>query len=157
MVAHERAHTLSGPEIETIYVTQGCIAPTAGGPLTNLALMLDRAPEAAARIRRVIAMGGAVDEPGNVGPKAEFNIAHDPHAAAAVLGSGLPLTLIPLDATRQLRADATYIAALREAQNYVRAYTRGLGIFELPEYLAWPDWDEWDPLVSWLNSRRSQP
>ena len=29
-----------------------------------------------------------------------------------------------------------YVAALREAQNYVRAYTRGLGIFELPEYLA---------------------
>jgi len=84
------------------------------GPLTNLALLLDRAPEAARRIRRVIAMGGAVDEPGNVGPKAEFNIAHDPHAAAAVLAAGLPLTLNPLDATRQLRADATYIAALRD-------------------------------------------
>lgn len=84
------------------------------GPLTNLALLLERAPEAAKRIRRVIAMGGAVDEPGNVGPKAEFNIAHDPHAAAAVLAAGLPLTLIPLDATRQLRADAAYIAALRE-------------------------------------------
>jgi len=55
------------------------------------------------------------------------------------------------------KARVPYIAALREAQNYVRAYTRGLGIFELPEYLAWPDWDEWDPLVSWLNSRRSQP
>lgn len=50
-----------------------------------------------------------------------------------------------------------YVAALREAQNYVRAYTRGLGIFELPEYLAWPDWDEWKPLASWLNSKRSQP
>ena len=50
-----------------------------------------------------------------------------------------------------------YIAALREAQNYVRAYTRGLGIFELPEYLAWPDWDEWEPLTSWLKSKRSQP
>ena len=50
-----------------------------------------------------------------------------------------------------------YVAALREAQNYIRAYTRGLGIFELPEYLAWPDWDEWDPLVEWLNSKRSQP
>ncbi|MHA3979349.1 nucleoside hydrolase [Halovulum sp. GXIMD14794] len=84
------------------------------GPLTNLALLLQRAPEAARRIRRVIAMGGAVDEPGNVGPKAEFNIAHDPHAAATVLAAGLPLTLIPLDATRQLRADAAYIAALRE-------------------------------------------
>ena len=83
------------------------------GPLTNLALLLDRAPESAQRIRRVIAMGGAVDEPGNVGPKAEFNIAHDPHAAAVVLAANLPFTLIPLDATRQFRADATYIAALR--------------------------------------------
>lgn len=50
-----------------------------------------------------------------------------------------------------------YVTQLREAQNYVRAYTRGLGIFELPEYLAWPDWEQWKPLISWLNSRRSQP
>ena len=56
-----------------------------------------------------------------------------------------------------MRARVPYIAALREAQNYVRAYTRGLGIFELPEYLAWPDWDEWEPLTSWLKSKRSQP
>ena len=50
-----------------------------------------------------------------------------------------------------------YVAAFREAQNYIRAYTRGLGIFELPEYLAWPDWQEWEPLNAWLRSRRSQP
>jgi chromosome partitioning protein len=50
-----------------------------------------------------------------------------------------------------------YLTKFREAQNYVRAYTRGLGIFELPEYLAAPDWDQWKPLISWLNSRRSQP
>ena len=55
------------------------------------------------------------------------------------------------------KARVPYIAALREAQNYVRAYTRGLGIFELPEYLAWPDWDEWEPLTAWLRSKRSQP
>ena len=55
------------------------------------------------------------------------------------------------------RARAPYVAALREAQNYVRAYTRGLGIFELPEYLAWPDWAEWEPLTAWLRSKRSQP
>jgi chromosome partitioning protein len=55
------------------------------------------------------------------------------------------------------KARAPYIAALREAQNYVRAYARGLGIFELPEYLAWPDWDEWEPLTAWLRSVRSQP
>ena len=55
------------------------------------------------------------------------------------------------------KARVPYIAALREAQNYVRAYTRGLGIFELPEYLAWPDWGEWEPLTAWLRSVRSQP
>jgi len=54
-------------------------------------------------------------------------------------------------------ARVPYIASLREAQNYVRAYTRGLGIFELPEYLAWPDWEQWEPLTKWLRSKRSQP
>ncbi len=55
------------------------------------------------------------------------------------------------------KARIPYVAALREAQNYVRAYTRGLGIFELPEYLAWPDWSDWEPLTAWLRSKRSQP
>ena len=50
-----------------------------------------------------------------------------------------------------------YIAAFREAQNYIRAYTRGLGVNELPEYLAWPDQQQWEPLIAWLDSKRSQP
>ena len=57
-----------------------------------------------------------------------------------------------------LRAlDVPYVATLREAQNYIRAYSRGLGIFELPEYLAWPDWEQWGPLIEWLDSPRSRP
>ena len=52
---------------------------------------------------------------------------------------------------------APYLTSLREAQNYVRAFTRGLGIFELPEYLAWPDWDQWEPILEWLDSRKSRP
>lgn len=52
---------------------------------------------------------------------------------------------------------STYVASLREAQNYVRAYSRGFSIFDLPEYLAWPDWEQWDPVVGWLDSKRSQP
>jgi chromosome partitioning protein len=55
------------------------------------------------------------------------------------------------------RLRVPYLASLREAQNYIRAYTRGLGIFELPEYLAWPDWEQWEPLIKWLRSVRSQP
>ena len=55
------------------------------------------------------------------------------------------------------RLKVPYIASFREAQNYIRAYQRGLGIHELPPYLAWPDWEQWDPLIEWLDSRRSQP
>lgn len=83
-------------------------------PLTNIAQLITRAPEVAPRIRRVIAMGGAVQEPGNMG-RGEFNLAHDPEAAAIVLHAGLDLTLIPLDATRQFRADAAYLDTLRAA------------------------------------------
>jgi chromosome partitioning protein len=51
---------------------------------------------------------------------------------------------------------APYIATLREAQNYIRAFQRGLGLHELPPYLAWPDWEQWDPLLDWLDSKRSR-
>ena len=50
-----------------------------------------------------------------------------------------------------------FIARLRDAQNYIRAYSRGLGVHELPEYLAYPDWEQWEPLVKWLEGKRSQP
>lgn len=49
------------------------------------------------------------------------------------------------------------IATLRDTQNYIRAYSRGLGIHEMPEYLSAPDREQWEPLVKWLESKRSQP
>ena len=50
------------------------------------------------------------------------------------------------------RQKIAYVATLRDAQNYVRAYSRGLGIYELPKYLAWPDWETFDPLIQWLEA-----
>jgi chromosome partitioning protein len=50
-----------------------------------------------------------------------------------------------------------FLTSLRDAQNYIRAYSRGLGIHELPPYLAEPDWKQWKPLIDWLESRRSTP
>jgi len=50
-----------------------------------------------------------------------------------------------------------YLGCLREAQNYVRAYARGMGVLELPEYLAAPDWQQWAPIGDWLDSKRSLP
>ena len=71
------------------------------GPLTNLALALKADAEALSLVGRVVAMGGAVDVPGNVTPEAEFNFHVDPEAAHRVLAAGLSLDLVPLDATRQ--------------------------------------------------------
>ncbi len=69
------------------------------GPLTNIALALRTNPDAVASYARIIVMGGAFDVPGNTGTVAEFNVYVDPEAAALVLGSGLDITLVPLDAT----------------------------------------------------------
>jgi inosine-uridine nucleoside N-ribohydrolase len=83
----------------------GNLVVIALGPLTNLALTLDRAGDALRGARRLVVMGGAVDVPGNATPTSEFNIHVDPDAAARVLGAGLPVDLVPLDATRQARLD----------------------------------------------------
>ncbi len=50
-----------------------------------------------------------------------------------------------------------FISVLRETQNYNRASERGLGIFELAPYMISRDLEQWDPIIQWLGSRRSQP
>ena len=50
-----------------------------------------------------------------------------------------------------------YLTALRQSTNYLRAFQRGMGVHELPEYLAGPDWEQWTPITRWLNSKKSQP
>jgi inosine-uridine nucleoside N-ribohydrolase len=101
------------------------------GPLTNLALAQERDGAALRGIRRVVAMGGAVDVPGNVTPTAEFNLHADPEAAARVLRANLPLDLVPLDATRQaVVTRAVLEAALADrpgplAERIARFTTRG--------------------------------
>lgn len=55
------------------------------------------------------------------------------------------------------RLKIPYLTALRQSTNYLRAFQRGMGIFELPEYLASPDWEQWQPITKWLGSKKSQP
>jgi len=69
----------------------------ATGPFTNLALALRRHPPLARRIERIVSLAGAWGL-GNKTAAAEWNILCDPEAAAIVFGSGIPITLIPVDA-----------------------------------------------------------
>lgn len=50
-----------------------------------------------------------------------------------------------------------FVAALRNTQSYVHAAERGLGIWELPYSRVRHDLELWEPLIKWLNSRRSRP
>jgi purine nucleosidase len=72
------------------------------GPLTNLALAIQKDPEGMRKLKEVVIMGGAVRTGGNITPYAEFNIFSDPLAAKMVFESGIPITLVPLDVTHQV-------------------------------------------------------
>lgn len=84
------------------------------GPLTNIALALNREPRIASRIREIVLMGGGFFEGGNVTPAAEFNIYVDPHAADVVLRSGAPVVMMPLDVTHKALTTRSRIAAIRD-------------------------------------------
>jgi inosine-uridine nucleoside N-ribohydrolase len=92
----------------------GELTVVATGPLTNIAAALIADPSFAERIRLVF-MGGAVTEPGNVTPTAEFNIWHDPEAADLVVASGVDYTMVGLDATHRSRFTRDHLARLEAA------------------------------------------
>jgi len=90
------------------------------GPLTNLAQLFEGAPELVPRVSHLWGMGGALDVPGNIqeiNPRidnlsAEWNLYIDPTAAERVLQSGVPVTLVPLDATSQVPLTDAFLAQL---------------------------------------------
>lgn len=92
------AHLTAAPEPVTLV----CL-----GPLTNLATALSKAPAIRRGIARVVFMGGARRSGGNVTPCATFNVHCDPHAAQEVLQAGLPVVVVSLDATSQVKITDT--------------------------------------------------
>ena len=95
------------------------LVPTA--PLTNVALLLRAYPEAAAGLREIVFMGGAA-QLGNATASAEFNVFHDPEAAAIVLDAAaellVPVTMYGLDVFYQpvvSRAQAQRLVAAGRA------------------------------------------
>jgi inosine-uridine nucleoside N-ribohydrolase len=109
----------------------------ATGPLTNVAGYLAR--HGGAGIDRIVLMGGAIAE-GNFTPAAEFNVWCDPEAAAAVLASGVDVTLLGLDVTHQALLGPEIEARLR-ATGRVGAFVADLNTFFTNYHRETYGWD----------------
>ncbi|HSJ83696.1 MAG TPA: nucleoside hydrolase [Acidimicrobiia bacterium] len=136
--------------VETISGSSEPVRFLALGPLTNVARALKDSPEVASNIEHLYIMGGALDVPGSVPPymTAEWNIWSDPRAAAEVLRTGIPITLVGLDATNDVPATRFFYEAL-EAQRdspagemLYRYLTANQGILAGGTYFFW------DPLAA---------
>ncbi|HMM42349.1 MAG TPA: nucleoside hydrolase [Thermomicrobiales bacterium] len=75
------------------------------GPLTNLAVALSLEPRLPELVDRLVIMGGAFFNPGNVSRWAEFNIFVDPDAAQRVADAGFRAIWVGLDVTHQTTLD----------------------------------------------------
>ena len=83
-------------------------------PLTNIALFLRAFPETAKKIHRIVLMGGSASA-GNATAAAEFNVWHDPEAAAIVFQSGVPITMYGLDVFMRPGATSADAARLKQS------------------------------------------
>ncbi|TDR33111.1 nucleoside hydrolase [Hydromonas duriensis] len=85
--------------IKTIHEHPNEVVLVPIGPLTNIALALQKDPTIAHKVKEVVIMGGAAHEKGNVSPGAEANIWNDPHAAQVVFEAPWKVVMVGLDVT----------------------------------------------------------
>lgn len=120
--------------IETIMAQESVVlVPT--GPLTNVGLAFLREPRIKDHIERIVLMGGAMDNC-NTTPAAEFNIYVDPEAARIVFKSGLPITMVELDATHKAFFSPDDVAALRALNGRISSVIADLLSFYIGSYRA---------------------
>jgi pyrimidine-specific ribonucleoside hydrolase len=125
------------------------------GGLTNIAEALARSGSGAPGLRRLVIMGGAVGVAGNLheaGPNenttAEWNFYIDAEAARQVFASGLPILLIPLDATDDVPLDRSYIDQLRAAPGAPLAHAVAQIMEIVAPFMDVGNYYAWDPLAA---------
>ena len=88
--------------LENLQRYPGEVTLLAVAPLTNVAQAVERDPETMGKVKHIFMMGGVFGfDDANSLPAVEHNFRCDPEAAQVVFGSGLPITLLPLDMTVQ--------------------------------------------------------
>ena len=97
--------------IETVRATPGAVHLVATGPLTNIALALQKEPAIARWVASFTIMGGSFTR-GNATPAAEFNIHADPAAARVVFDADWQVVMVGLDLTLQAKANGPVVERL---------------------------------------------
>lgn len=130
----------------------------ATGPLTNLAQWWQRYPEDAAKVSRIVVMGGTVQAPGNIivagftdghpNHTAEWNFFVDPLAADIVLRSGLKVELVGLDVTNLVRVTAEFAQSFK-AQAHTPVAQFWDGVLDKNDwFIASGEYYFWDVLAA---------
>ena len=131
-----RVRPVDAHAVDLLYRTiEPGVVVVATGPLTNVALLLERHPDVRDRAEAIVWMGGACGA-GNVTPSAEFNAFVDPEAAAAVFSAAIPLTMVGLDVTQQALFNRGHADRLRPAGPAGR-FVAELSDFFFPVYERW--------------------
>ncbi|KLD71785.1 nucleoside hydrolase [Xanthomonas pisi] len=101
------------------------------GPMTDAALAQQRDPAGFAKLKRIVAMGGSVRvgygksayRPASA-PAAEYNIVSDVAAAQRVFAAGVPIVLLPLDATQLSLEEPERVALFAHGDGLTDALTQ---------------------------------
>ncbi len=99
--------------IEMVHANPHEITLVPIGPLTNIALAIEKDPSIVPLVKEVVIMGGSISG-GNVNAAAEANIYNDPEAAQIVFQAGWPLTMVGLDVGDKTLLTRKHIEALKK-------------------------------------------
>jgi inosine-uridine nucleoside N-ribohydrolase len=119
-----------GPDliIQLVHASPHEITLVPVGPLTNIALAVEKDPSIVPLVKEVILMGGSITG-GNVNAAAEANIYNDPEAAQIVFQAGWPLTMVGLEVGDKALLTRKYLDQLGQTHGPVDNFIHSVGKF----------------------------
>ena len=151
-VGSTEARTAPQLIVDVLRANPGGVDIFAAGPLTNVALALIAEPALSERVGRIVTMAGAVAVPGNVDVdpavgSPEYNVWADPGALAAVIASGVPVVMVPLDATDDVPVTPAIYARL-ESDHRAAGANIAFELLARNRFLVLGGQYFWDPLAA---------